>query len=212
MSLEQKKKNRFLVLNKMYELSDGSSNICFLPEELGEILGFSEEQTENILDYLQKERLVEHWGKLGPYVISHFGIKEVEEAKENPEQSTEFFPPINVIQNYGTITGLLQGNSHSSLTINFASENKEALNEIISSLNILKDSIQLIPEMMDEFIADIQTLEAQNNSPKPKGTIVREALKSVRTILEGAVSGIGTAIVSDGNLFQKIESVLKSLE
>ncbi|KAA9325600.1 hypothetical protein [Adhaeribacter soli] len=208
MSLE--KKNRLLVLNKMYELSNGSSFHPFAEEELSSLLGLSETEIENILEYLKKEGLVDCWAS-GAFVISHYGIKEVEELIENPEQRAEHFLLINVIQNYSTITGLQQGNTYSNQTINISSENKVALSEIISSLNILKDSIQLLPEMMDEFVADIQTLEAQNNSPKPKGIIISETLKSVRTILEGAVAGVGTAMVADTNLFQKIESTLKLL-
>jgi hypothetical protein len=49
----------------------------------------------------------------------------------------------------------------------------------------------------DELRGELDTLEAQARSPKPKQGIIRESLKSVRTILEGATgNAIGEGLIA----------------
>ena len=46
--------------------------------------------------------------------------------------------------------------------------------------------INVSPEIQNELVAETATLEAQAKSPKPKHTIVKESLSTIRRILEGA--------------------------
>lgn len=52
-------------------------------------------------------------------------------------------------------------------------------------------TLNLSPEVDAEVKAELQTIEAQRTSPKPKHSTIRESLNSIRRILEGA--GGGTA-------------------
>ena len=52
------------------------------------------------------------------------------------------------------------------------------------------EKLVLNEEARNELKADIDTIESQINSPKPKHSIIREGIKSVRNILEGAAGSV----------------------
>jgi hypothetical protein len=55
---------------------------------------------------------------------------------------------------------------------------------------------QLDPDVHAEVAAEVQTLESQLRSPKPKRSIVKAALESLRNIAEEAVGGaMGAGVV-----------------
>jgi hypothetical protein len=115
---------------------------------------------------------------------------------ENPEEPTEHFLPINVI-NIGTMTNSTLQQATSYSTINFQlNETKTAdLDTILKSLNEIKDGLNISNELRGELLSEIQTLEIQRQSPKPKSSIIGEALKSVRTILESIAGSAMTPII-----------------
>jgi hypothetical protein len=64
------------------------------------------------------------------------------------------------------------------------------LRKIITSLKGALDGLELERDVKDELIAEIRTLESQTDSPKPKASILRESLISVRKILESAAGNL----------------------
>lgn len=64
------------------------------------------------------------------------------------------------------------------------------LKKFIRSLKESLDAIGIEGENKDELISEIRTLESQTESPKPKHSILRESLISVRKILEGAAGNL----------------------
>jgi hypothetical protein len=64
------------------------------------------------------------------------------------------------------------------------------LKKIISSLKKSLDDLGIEGDIRDELISEIHTLEAQTDSPKPKASILRESLISVRKILESAAGNL----------------------
>ena len=67
------------------------------------------------------------------------------------------------------------------------------LREVIKSLKDSLDKLGIEGEIKAELVSEIRTLESQADSPKPKTSIRRESLASVRKILEGAA---GTLVAS----------------
>jgi hypothetical protein len=51
------------------------------------------------------------------------------------------------------------------------------------------DELSLLPDPRREAEAELQTVQSQLESPKPKSSIIREGLESLRRILEGAGGG-----------------------
>lgn len=58
--------------------------------------------------------------------------------------------------------------------------------EFVSKARAALPSLNLKPDVKEELRGELDTLEAQSKSPKPKKTILHEAARSVRTILESA--------------------------
>jgi hypothetical protein len=69
--------------------------------------------------------------------------------------------------------------------------NRDEVTAFLGDLRQSIDRLGLDGEAREEVAAEIRTVEAQLESPRPKSTIVRESLGSVRRILEGAAGGAG---------------------
>jgi hypothetical protein len=52
------------------------------------------------------------------------------------------------------------------------------------------DELGLADDAKAEAESDLDTLDAQLSSPRPKATIVRESLRSLRNVLEGAAGSL----------------------
>jgi hypothetical protein len=104
--LEERQKNRWLMLRKVYEITEGISGNRFVNMyKIGEQLGWDRTKTESVLDYLEGEGLLKSKYLGGGIVITHQGVREVEEAEKNPTKQTLHFPP-NIINNiYGDNIG-----------------------------------------------------------------------------------------------------------
>jgi AbiTii len=117
-----------------------------------------------------------------------FTTKEKTTAATSEYNITNFFGPVNQPQlQQGAQTPIqIQAN----LTID--------LDQVADFIGKLRNSI---PEMnlpsntLDEIKAEIATLVAQTTSPKPKQSILREGLRSIRSILEGAGGGAAAQLL-----------------
>jgi hypothetical protein len=65
-----------------------------------------------------------------------------------------------------------------------------ALREVLGQID--QAELKLPEEAANEFKAEIKTIEAQLDSPKPKHGVIREAAESARSILEAAGGGVAT--------------------
>lgn len=184
-SLTKKKENRFRFLHALYEETDGSSGSPVSPQEIGRELDFSRDETDKVVGYLMGENLVEqlNWESIG---ITHSGVVEVERALSEPEKPTQYFPPVvNIMHIHSIVNSPIQQgtyNSQQSLTVN--------QNDIATVRNFLQEftrslkGLSLPDDTLREVEADVASIEAQLQSPKPKKGIVTEGLQSIRSILE----------------------------
>jgi len=194
-NIEDMKKKRFLFLNRLYELSGGSTIKVFddPPSQIGKELGFDEDLAWNIVIYLKGEGLVKLYGK--SITISHQGVREVERALSDPNEPTPYFSPvINIISVEQMKNSQIQQASPGAKQVTTIDESKyEQLKEFLQSLKESIEQLELEPQQKSDLQAEIQTIDAQMSSSKPKNTIIAECLGSVRRILEGAA---GSAIAS----------------
>ena len=154
MSLEQKKKNRFLFLNCLYESSNGDTGAVFNMWEVGSELKLDRNETSQIVDYLIGENLIESRALGGGISLTHWGVKEVEQAIENPSKPTEHFLPLNII-NIGTMTNstLQQGTTNSTIKFTYNTQTAVDSEKIVSQLNDIKDLLNLSNELQNELIS-----------------------------------------------------------
>lgn len=201
-SLEERKKKRLLMLNHLYELSGGSERYTITWKELGEKLGFSKEEANDIKDYLKGEGLLKSVS-IAQIAITHYGITQVEEALEHPNQATKYFPPVNIIHIESMNNSQIQqGTKDSTLTVNLSVDNTQALKMFVQQFKASMEQIPFSPEDKAEASAELVTIEAQLESPRPKAAVITESLKTLRNLLEGVAGNfIASGLMQQFHLF-----------
>lgn len=207
-NLEEIKKKRFQFVHQLYEISGGNRYKRVLMWNIGEKLGFSHEETENIGHYLNEEGLIEYV-LTGPQIaITHDGVVEVEKALSSPEEPTEHFVPIVNIINVQHMEGsqIQQGTVNSTQTGNFTVEFQENLSGFITLLREKLPELKVQEEDKSELEADIATVELQLSSSRPKSNIIKECLSSIKRVLEGVTESV---VVS--GLLKYLPAIIASL-
>jgi len=195
--LKEKKEKRWLFLRRLYDWNDGDESSLIHINRIGKELGFDEDLTIKIAQYLSGEGLIvvvipTKVGRRIDFIrISHAGVVEVEAALDNPDRPTQYFPAVINITSIGTMTdSQLQIDSPGATQVATFNENRYGeLKEVIQSLKESIDQFGIDQQQKSELQADIQTIEAQISSSKPKATIITECLSSIKRILEGAAGG-----------------------
>lgn len=188
-TLEEKKIDRFNFLKKTYEkISRGGLQI-FDAYKIAEEIGLEKAEAEMIVDYLEGEGLLKtHSDGWDAISITHYGRVKIEEALSNPNEPTEYFPAANIIYNYGEMHNpqIMQGSTKSTQTFNFSEENIKSLKDFVEIFNEKFSELPFESEDdKNEVIAEVQTIKAQLESPRPKFQIITESVQSVTNILEG---------------------------
>ena len=185
--LETKKLQRYRFLRNLYEATEGCDYKRASMASIGDALGLDRAELRAVANYLSAEGLLKYQGMNGEISLTHYGVREFERTLEEPETPTQYFP-VNVIQvgNMESGAQIEQGTvgSHQTSTIGVA--DPTTLRELITSVRAAIPHLDLAEGHRSEIGADLATLEAQLESPKPKRGIVRECLESIRATLEGA--------------------------
>lgn len=114
--LLQKQKSRFILLHRLYELTDGLAERHSIDiRAVGGQLGMTADLALNTFEYLKGEGLVK-WMALGGYgTITHWGIKEVEDALV--QKPTAHFPANIIILTNSPGATVSTGPSNTSSTV-----------------------------------------------------------------------------------------------
>jgi hypothetical protein len=213
MDISKKKQDRFKFLNRIYEVSDGRTGYMINGETIGKEFGFDRGYSTAIYYYLNDEGLTEPMGS-GIYLsLTHYGIKQIEEALSEPNEPTEYFPPMNII-NIGKMQGgvVQQGTGNSNINIT-SNETINNLNQYLDKLNKFADKYLKNDSLQQEIRADVNTIKQQLKSPKPKKTIIKASIQSVKEILIGASGGLigSLALPEVQNLIQTAEILISQV-
>src|SRR5437763_913075 len=95
-SLEKKKAQRYLYLQRLYDLTNGDSFADVSMQHMRESLGWDQETFNQVETYLENEELITHQA-FGMVSISHRGVKQIESALSHPGEASTYFPPINIL-------------------------------------------------------------------------------------------------------------------
>jgi hypothetical protein len=184
-------KKRFAYLNTLYDESDGNRFLLYKKQDIGREIGLDRNEAENIVDYLRNEGLVDTTKE--EIAISHNGIKEVETARKNPEKPTEHFP-VNIIHVGQMIDSQIAQASPGTTQLNILSnDDRRAVETDLALLKEHIDQLELQPEQESDLRAEIETIEGQMKSSKPKWAIIKESFSSIRGILQVAATISATA-------------------
>jgi hypothetical protein len=199
------KSKRFKFLNTIYEVTGGDESSFVNMWDVGEELHYSRKDTDLIVKYLVGENLVKFMAVGGGISITHWGVRQVEEALTEPDQSTAYFPAVNIINVNNMIGSQIQqctNNSTQTAALSNLDMDKaigviEEITKNISNLNINNAD-------KNELSAEIATIRAQMLSIRPKDFIIKESLKTIRNILEGLT---GSILATE--LLNKLSSIMQ---
>jgi hypothetical protein len=111
---------------------------------------------------------------------------------EEKDKASNLAP--NVYQFFGPISdSQIQAGSPHSVQTFAKTVDLEIVRDFVTETSGSIDKLELQPDKKKELEAELQTLESQLASPKPKMTVIKECLRSSRSILEGVA---GSAIAS----------------
>ncbi len=202
--LEIKKSNEALFMRRLYEATDGDYLVSVDWDELTEGMNLSEEKTWILVVYLMQEGLIESGGMGKRVNITHAGVVEVRQSLENPNKATEHFPPaatINIINSSVSCSSIAQASANVNQTAIYTGEQRQDLQTVLDQVRNVLDQNLLDAEDSQVVRADIQTVEAQIESPRPNDTIIQASLTSILNVL--AVMG------GDNQLIQAVVEALR---
>jgi hypothetical protein len=206
---------RFQYLYKLYEQAGGNASIVCRQYASGKEIGFDTELTDFVVADLRDKGLArfsqQDRGDPSDFdlkiSITEKGIEEVRSAVQKPHSPTQHFP----VQAIKFAKPETKANSNLVVKeIGIVSDS--ALTESILTLVIKKiaanmEQFNLRPDEKKELLAEIQTLECQLSSPRPKAKIIACALASAKSILENEIKMSAPAFV----IIHNIASALHSL-
>jgi hypothetical protein len=191
-ALTKKKTDRFRFLNRLYERTGGDYLALESMWEVGDDVGLTRDETSSVMQYLNGEGLATYRAIGGEVAMTHNGLLEVERALSAPKVPTHYFPAVfNVLNVQSMVGSQIQQGSHGSIqtqTQTITQSDLTAIKAIITALQSELDSMALEEEARAEAAAELQTLNAQIQSSKPKPNIIRESLRTLRGIVEGVAS------------------------
>jgi len=124
-----------------------------------------------------------------------FTHQEKEAAERSPQNITNFYGPVQSPQ--------IQLGSPRAIQVSTTfTVDSAAIRSVLDMARRTLGSLDLRDDQRREVEAEIRTVESQLESPKPKTSIIREGLESLRRILEGAGGG------ATGQLLIKLGEIL----
>ena len=189
-NIKETQRKRFLLLKELYDVSESDSFKMFDLFQLGKKLNLEKEEITKIMIFLQNEGLVE-LASGGSAAIKHDGIKEVEYLLNHPNESTDYFPALNIIniehmQNSQIQQGTIERSQSLILSTNELKLVKVFIEELEKKVNELKlNNLELV-----DLKADMETIKSQLASSRPKRKTIVESIKTIRNIIEGASGSI----------------------
>lgn len=203
--VQEIRRKRFDYLQRLYEITDASENETVNCFEFGNQLGFLNPEIDKITDFLEGEGLIEYAGLGGEISITHKGIVEVEKALLKPDEPTTYFPPVNYIHVEQMIgSQIQQGTNQSSQVLTYTTNDIEAVAKFVLDMKSKLSELELSKDTQAEVEADLETIDSQIKSPRPKPSIIKDCLISLQTVLEGIAGNVIAAL-----LMQQIGTLLK---
>jgi cytochrome c556 len=208
-NLEQRRADRLRIMKSIYEQTGDNTRDYVDLWEIRAKLDLTDDEMGNAVDWLEAQRLIEALrtgtGQRTPMhaQITHRGVVEMERSETEPEQPTEHFPPLISIVNVGgdMIGSAINSGSPGATQyyragdISVGTDSKKAIVDFMAEFEAKKAKLEQekTPEAVAEMAAEVATIKAQINSPKPKKHYIQESLRSVRAILENGAGGVVTS-------------------
>lgn len=193
-SIERKRGQRLQFMQRLYERTDGELLEEIPIETLAGDLGWDLRTANGVFDYLVDEGLAECPSLGGGASITHEGVREVERALTEPDQPTDHFPPAVTVHFYGDVvgsqvqTGTVGSSQHQ---VAFMDTHRDDIARFVTALRAALADARVGSGVRAEGEASLVAVEAQLALDRPNPGLLREGLRSLRTIAENLIaSGI----------------------
>jgi hypothetical protein len=173
-------------------------------EVVGDRIGLTNErELELVYTYLKDAGLLKYMAMGPTLAITKAGIDEVHQGIKHPDRETRHLPPFNITHNvisnviHGGVhaSTVQQGTTSSSQTVENTSIDWAQLQQILSEL---RPTVERFPEEdRREALADIEVVEAQTRSSRPKIEMVKMALASLRALVANTAGNVAAAPLID---------------
>jgi len=178
------KKRRLDFTKAVYEACQGVEMTPVDMWEIGRKLGFDEPVTQRVFQYLSAEKLLRAFAAGGAIALTHRGVVEIESSLEKPDLPTDHFPPSNCIYVGEMHNSQIQQGTYSSTQVQTISPDQiRQLQEYIKEFRAMLPGLKVSEESKQEAKAELDTLDAQARSPKPKLGIVRASLGILKELI-----------------------------
>jgi len=161
-------------------------------QRLGSELGLEIDETNEVLNYLDKEGLGIIYLNEDKISITDKGISAIEEAELNPTMPTRYFPPI--IEDVGVGTAgrfsAFEKGSKRALDETISSVKYNELTKSVGTIMESIDKLHLEPELKSKLRAESITIKVQISLPRPDIVVIRDCVSSIRKILETATDNL----------------------
>jgi hypothetical protein len=197
-NLQEKQRRRYLVLSKLYELTDGEPVRLAEADAVHEATGLDEVTFHEAVQYLRGEGLLKTSNLV--LELTHAGIVEYERSLERPDVPTEHFP-VQVIQQFNAPVGAVQTGTHA--TANVVQQVGAGTGEVLELLGQLRRDIEatLPAEERAEALELVEGIEEEARSEKPRTARVKAFMKGLGNFaLSTASNALATAIAQQFGL------------
>jgi len=162
--IERKKIQRFKVLQELYKQTNGDEHVFANINDICKKIGVPHSEYNALSKYLEGESLIEFRALGGIVSISHWGVKEIEEAHSNPDNPTEHFPAFNVVyvENMNN-SQIQQGNVGSSQSM--INNDNENIVQVLEKLLENIDNESCNQDKKDALKANVEILKGQVELP-----------------------------------------------
>ena len=178
---------RLKFLYRLYQLSEGEDSQEISLNKIREEMGFSTPLTQDIVSWLEEEDLARSLSAGAAISITSNGADEIEEALIERDHATRHFPPMrNITRNDRENMYIPQANLEDLQMITVGSNRYRDLKEVIQLLGSSIDRLGLDTQQTTTLRVEVNAIEAQLLSAKPKAAVIPKSLDIIRRILEGA--------------------------
>ena len=106
-----------------------------------------------------------------------FTNEEIKKANNSSQNINHFYGSVNQ-------ANIQQANEHANQTI--ITFDYKKISDFLNTLEKDIDKLEIEKDKKRELISDLKSVQEQVKSPRPKVSIIKEGMASIRTILEGA--------------------------
>ncbi len=154
-------------LTELYEQTKADTSVQVSMYDIGMALGLDRDEAKRVAEELIGWELVEIRTLSGGIGISENGIAEIQRMVVDPTASQDSEFKLGDAQIIDEAT-------------------RQSVEQITLDLKNRAGSLGLEFENLAEYVADLKTIDAQLDSPRPKTAILRECFRSIKDVAERA--------------------------